>query len=131
MSNDINQIVSEKLDKNNFHAWKFRMTNFLMGKGFWDYVEGGNEDPPELPEENATAVEIKAFKDWNQGACKQGHVLVVCQCYRHYDWAHTGCSHSSRSMAKLGANVPDKYKGKEVVAKAKVAHYGEEEHVYQ
>jgi hypothetical protein len=28
MSDGINQIVSEKLDKNNFHAWKFRMTNF-------------------------------------------------------------------------------------------------------
>jgi hypothetical protein len=24
ISNDINQIVSEKLDKNNFHAWKFK-----------------------------------------------------------------------------------------------------------
>jgi len=34
MSNGINQIVSEKLDKNNFHAWKFKMTNFLIGKGF-------------------------------------------------------------------------------------------------
>ncbi len=63
MSDDINQIISEKLDKNNFHAWKFRMTNFLMGKGFWDYVEGENEDLLELPEENATVVEIKAFKD--------------------------------------------------------------------
>jgi hypothetical protein len=70
MSDDINQIISEKLDKNNFHAWKFRMTNFLMGKGFWDYVEGENEDPLKLPEENATVVEIKAFKDWNQGARK-------------------------------------------------------------
>ncbi len=36
MSDGINQIVSEKLDKNNFHAWKFKMTNFLMGKRFWD-----------------------------------------------------------------------------------------------
>ena len=27
-----NQIVAEKLDKNNFHAWRFRITNFLMGK---------------------------------------------------------------------------------------------------
>jgi hypothetical protein len=34
-------------------------------------------------------------------------------------------------MAELGANVPDKYKGKEIAAKARVAHYGEEEHVYQ
>ncbi len=70
MSDDINQIICEKLDKNNFHAWKFRMTNFLMGKGFWDYVEGENEDLPELLEENATTIEIKAFKDWNQGVHK-------------------------------------------------------------
>jgi hypothetical protein len=32
------------------------MTNFLMGKGFWDYVEGENEDPPELPKENAIVI---------------------------------------------------------------------------
>ena len=35
---NINQIVVEKLDKNNFHAWKFRMTNFLMEKGYWEYI---------------------------------------------------------------------------------------------
>jgi hypothetical protein len=34
-------------------------------------------------------------------------------------------------MAKLGANVPNKYKNKEVAAKARAAHYEEEEHVYQ
>jgi hypothetical protein len=34
-------------------------------------------------------------------------------------------------MAKLGADVLDKYKGKEAIAKTRVAHYGEEEHVYQ
>jgi len=28
-------------------------------------VKGENEDPPELPEENATTIEINAFKDWN------------------------------------------------------------------
>jgi hypothetical protein len=33
-------------------------------------VEGENEDLLELPKENATAIEIKAFKDWNQGARK-------------------------------------------------------------
>jgi hypothetical protein len=77
MLDNINQIVSEKFDKNNFHAWKFRMINFLMGKKIWDYVEGENEDPPELPEENATTVEIKAFKDWNQGACKVMYWLFI------------------------------------------------------
>ena len=29
----ISGLISEKLDKNNFHAWKFRMTNFLMAIG--------------------------------------------------------------------------------------------------
>ena len=42
MSDNITQIVSEKLDKSNFHAWKFRMTNFLMGKGVWDIVTGSD-----------------------------------------------------------------------------------------
>ena len=77
-SNDgLNQVVSEKLDKNNFHAWKFRMTNFLMGKGYWEYIEGDQEDAPELPEENATAAQVKAFKDWNQGARKVMYWLSV------------------------------------------------------
>jgi hypothetical protein len=48
-----------------------------MGKGFWDYVEGENENPLELPKENATTVEIKAFKDWNQGARKAMYWLSV------------------------------------------------------
>ncbi len=47
------------------------------------------------------------------------------------DWAHTTCSHSSRSMAELGADVLDKYKGKEAATKARATHCGEEEHVYQ
>jgi hypothetical protein len=40
-------------------------------------VEGENEDPPELLEKNATTVEIKAFKDWNQGAHKVMYWLSV------------------------------------------------------
>jgi hypothetical protein len=40
-------------------------------------VEGENEDPPKLPKENATIVEIKAFKDWNQGARKVMYCLSV------------------------------------------------------
>ncbi|MCO5558438.1 hypothetical protein L7F22_012021 [Adiantum nelumboides] len=59
------------------------MTNFLMGKGYWDYIDGnqckgywdyidGNqEEMPELPDVNPTVEQIKAFKDWNQGARKE------------------------------------------------------------
>ncbi len=66
----ISQVVSDKLDKNNFHAWKIRMTNFLMGKGLWEYIDREMENAPELPEHNPTAAQVKAFKYWNQGARK-------------------------------------------------------------
>ena len=77
MSDGFNQIVSEKLDKNNFHAWKFRMTNFLMGKGYWEYVEGEHEEAPELPEDNPSAEQTKAMKDWNQGSRKVMYWLSI------------------------------------------------------
>ncbi len=34
------QIAIEKLDKNNFQVWKFKIMNFLMGKGYWELVIG-------------------------------------------------------------------------------------------
>ena len=53
-NNGLSSIVVEKLDKNNFHAWKFRISNFLMGKGFWEPIEGDHEKVPDLREEDAT-----------------------------------------------------------------------------
>jgi len=38
MVGGLSQIVIEKLDKNNFQVWKFRIMNFLMGKGYWEFV---------------------------------------------------------------------------------------------
>ncbi|MCO5558978.1 hypothetical protein L7F22_012569 [Adiantum nelumboides] len=52
------QIVSEKLTENNFHAWKFRITNYLKGKGYRDYVEGANEAPPVIPDIGAFAEQV-------------------------------------------------------------------------
>ena len=76
MSGDnVNQIVAEKLDKNNFHAWRFRITNFLMGKGYWEYIDGEQEEALELLEEDPTTAEIQAYKEWNQGARKVMHWL--------------------------------------------------------
>jgi len=46
------QIVIEKLEKNNFQMWKFRIMNFLMGKGYWEFITGDEKEPPFL--ENPT-----------------------------------------------------------------------------
>ncbi len=48
----LNQVVE---DKTNFHAWKFRMTNFLMGKDYWECIKGDLENAPNLPKTNASA----------------------------------------------------------------------------
>ena len=77
MFDGFNHIVSEKLDKNNFHAWKFRMTNFLMGKGYWEYIDGEHQEAPECLEEDASAEEIKALKDWNQESRKVMYWLSI------------------------------------------------------
>ena len=76
-SDSINQIVQEKLDKNNFNAWRFCITNFLMGKGYWDYIKGEHEIAPVVPERNNTPEQIKALKDWNQGSRKVMYWLSV------------------------------------------------------
>ena len=46
------------------------MTNFLNKKGYWDYVDGDNEEALETPERNATAEQKKALKEWQQGQSK-------------------------------------------------------------
>ncbi|KAH7331310.1 hypothetical protein KP509_20G025700 [Ceratopteris richardii] len=71
----MNQFMSDKLKKNNFHAWSFRMMNFLMGKGYWKYVEGDNEHlvsplPPQLPQRNQAAQQLRAYEPWKQEAWK-------------------------------------------------------------
>jgi hypothetical protein len=52
MANGLFQIAIEKLDKNNFQVWKFRIMNFLMGKGYWEFITGDEKEPPLL--ENPT-----------------------------------------------------------------------------
>ncbi|MCO5551812.1 hypothetical protein L7F22_005315 [Adiantum nelumboides] len=71
------QIVSEKLTEDNFHAWKFRITNYLKSKGYWDYIEGANEAPPVNPDTGASAEQVKSVKDWHQGSAKVMYWLFV------------------------------------------------------
>jgi hypothetical protein len=40
MADGLSQIAIEKLDKNDFQVWKFRIINFLMGKTYWEFITG-------------------------------------------------------------------------------------------
>jgi hypothetical protein len=60
MADCLSQITTEKLDKNNFQVWKFKIMNFLMGKGYWEFITNDEKEPP-LPE-NPTQQRIQANK---------------------------------------------------------------------
>jgi hypothetical protein len=51
MVNDLSRIIIEKLDENNFQVRKFRIMNFLMGKGYWEFISGDEKEHPlqEIP----------------------------------------------------------------------------------
>ncbi len=68
MVDSLSQIAIEKLDKNNFQVWKFRIMNFLMGKCYWEFNIGDENEPP-LPE-NPTQQQIQANKTWHEKARK-------------------------------------------------------------
>ncbi|KAH7331441.1 hypothetical protein KP509_20G033300 [Ceratopteris richardii] len=76
MGDNITQIVVDKLNKDNFHIWSYRMENFLMGKVLWGPVNG-EEEYPELPE-NPNAEEQKDYKTWIEKSRKVLHWISIC-----------------------------------------------------
>ncbi len=68
MADGLSQIAIEKLDKNNFQVWKFRIMNFLMGKGYWEFIT--NDETKTLLPENPTQQQIQANKTWHEKARK-------------------------------------------------------------
>jgi hypothetical protein len=48
MADGLSQTTIEKLNKNNFQMWKFRIMNLLMGKGYWEFITGDEKKPPFL-----------------------------------------------------------------------------------
>jgi hypothetical protein len=46
MADGLSQIAIEKLNKNNFQVWKFSIMNFLMGKGYLEFIIGDEKEPP-------------------------------------------------------------------------------------
>jgi hypothetical protein len=75
MADDLSQIAIKKLDKNNFQVWKFRIMNFLMGKGYWEFITGNDTEPP-LPK-NPTQQQIQANKTWHEKTRKVLYWLFV------------------------------------------------------
>ncbi len=102
MVDDLSQIAIEKLDKNNFQVWKFRIMNLLMGKGYWEFITGDETKPP-LPK-NPTQQQIQANKTWHEKK-KENLVLAFCECVRFHDCAYSRCKITQASLGYIGEDV--------------------------
>ena len=66
MTDSNTNVGIEKLDKDNYQSWKFRMSNYLMvDKGLQGYVASEDKEP-ELPKEGATLDDLNTWKTWDE-----------------------------------------------------------------
>ena len=40
-------ILNEKLDRNNFAYWEYKIHHNLVGHGYWFYIKGAQETEPD------------------------------------------------------------------------------------
>ncbi|KAH7298263.1 hypothetical protein KP509_25G034300 [Ceratopteris richardii] len=76
MGDNIVQIVGDKLNKENYFIWLYRMEDFLMGKGLWGLVNEEDECPELL--ENLNAEEQNEYKTWIEKSRKVLHWILIC-----------------------------------------------------
>mgnify|MGYP006889236119 FL=1 len=41
-------LSTEKLDRNNYAFWSYKMHQYLLGHGYWRYVDRANDTTPDL-----------------------------------------------------------------------------------
>jgi hypothetical protein len=39
-------LPTEKLDRTNYASWSYKMHQYLLGHGYWSYVDGANDTTP-------------------------------------------------------------------------------------
>ena len=40
-------LSTEKLDRTNYASWSYKMHQYLLGHGYWSYVDGANDTAPD------------------------------------------------------------------------------------
>mgnify|MGYP002775871015 FL=1 len=63
-------LPSEKLDRSNYSSWEYKMNQYLVGQGYWSYINGAQENKPEITNAN--------YPTWEQGASRVMYCLATC-----------------------------------------------------
>ena len=63
-------LPTEKLDRNYYASWSYKMHQYLLGHGYWSYVEGANDEAPESTHRD--------FPVWEQSASRVLYCFASC-----------------------------------------------------
>ena len=63
-------LPSEKLDRNNFASWEYKMHQYLVGQGYWSYIKGAQEIQPDPKNVD--------YSTWEQAASRVMYCLATC-----------------------------------------------------
>ena len=63
-------LPTEKLDRSNYASWSYKMHRYLLGHGYWSYVDGAINATPESTHRD--------FPAWEQAASKVLYYFASC-----------------------------------------------------
>ena len=63
-------LPTEKLDRNNYASWFYKMHQYLLGHGYWSYVDGANDTAPDSTHRD--------FLTWEQSVSRVLYFFASC-----------------------------------------------------
>jgi hypothetical protein len=63
-------LPTEKLDRTNYASWSYKMYQYLVGHGYWSYVDGANAIAPDPTD--------ASFPAWEKSASRVMYCFVSC-----------------------------------------------------
>ena len=66
----VSSLPIEKRDRTNYASWSYKMHQYLLGHGYWSYVEGANDATPESTHRD--------FPAWEQSASRILYCFTSC-----------------------------------------------------
>ena len=63
-------LTNKKLDRSNFSSWVYKMNQYLIGQGYWSYIDGALENKPDITNTN--------YPTWEQGTSRMMYCLATC-----------------------------------------------------
>ena len=84
-------LPTEKLGQNNYASWEYKMHQYLLGHGYWNDVDGANDEAPEVMQRDFVGLGTSS---------KPSLVLLGIWPPRSDVRIHEGCKVVQRSLAE-------------------------------